>query len=693
MKKIIDLVHKEVCRITKNANVNKNITQNALLFTASALIGVRRMKIIHNGQESFINFFGVTFANSGAGKDVALSICEKMFELDTDKYVNVLKQNFKNLTSEKDNDIADIEEDIDYIIPSKYSVPLRGSVEGIMRVGNFFNHTTLGSFNITSSEFAHEINKDNLTILTKLWQSGSNDGSTNVNEKYKPISNIPSNILLYGTYEPFKQDNKLHQELNEILVSALARRSLFALSDNEDKIYLDNVQSNMNILIDFGKQFKEHIKSIENTIISINQDAQKILSSYMQKKFDAFNKSKTKINDISTANENKIARLAGIIALIGLKEEVDDEAINQAIQIQEQSNKALQYVLEPQTIYKRIYEALSIEPRGLSITELIDKNIGTKKKIDIEHNIELLKDYAFRFNQKVEVHGIAQKYRLVQYENTDLEKIICAISTGLSKDPAMEVYYKNVAIPFFGEERSVEALVQNKVIHSYLTCHVESDKRKPEYGYRKKDNFISGQNLIVFDIDEGMSLQEAISLLEQYKYIIHTTKSHQKDKNGIVADRFRILLPTKTEFYVTVEQHKELYENISKILGITTYDIATRNATRLWFTNPYAEVITKKEGDLLDVRCCLPDTEKEEKIRYVSKEEVDEVSKDKRIQGMIRYTLQNAVVGNRNNALFRLFAFVRDIEDVNIAKNVVLSTNAMLSEPLSENEVLQIIRR
>lgn len=693
MKDIINLAHKEVCRITKNANVNKNITLNALLFTASSALGTRRLKILHNGELSYINFFGTTFANSGTGKDVALNVCEKIFDLNNKNYIEMLKLNFKQLNAELPTDTIEQDNKIDYITPSKYSTPLRGSVEGIMRVGNFFNKTSLGAFNITSGEFAHEINKQNLAILTKLWQSGSNDGSTNVNEKYKPINNIPTNILLYGSYEPFKQDIKLHKELNEMLISGLARRSFFAIDDNNDKKYIKNkIESNFDILLDYGKEFKEHIKTLNTNIIKIESEAEKLLIKYMDKVNNIFNKHKSKINEIATTNENKIARLSGIITLIGLKSIVDKQSMKQAIDIINKSNNALKYILEPKTIYKRMYDELILEPRGLSVTELIDKNIGTNKKTDIENNIDLLEDYAFRFNQKIEIYGKAKKYRLIQYENTNINEIIVAIASGLSKEPQKELYYKNIKIPFFGDGKTIEQLVKHNIIKSFLTCHLENDKRKPDFGYRKKDNFISGQNLIAFDIDEGITLEEAKDLLEQYQYIIYTTKSHQKEKNGIIVDRFRILLPTKTKFYVNIEQHKKLYENLSKALGLSTYDIATRNATRLWFTNSKAQIITNKDSDLLDVRCCLPDTEKEEKIKYISKEEIDEVSKDKRIQGMIRYTLQNAIIGNRNTSIYKLYKFLYDLKVKNI-DTIIYNINTLLKDSLSLNEINQIIRR
>lgn len=58
---------------------------------------------------------------------------------------------------------------------------------------------------------------------------------------------------------------------------------------------------------------------------------------------------------------------------------------------------------------------------------------------------------------------------------------------------------------------------------------------------RNKENFLRA-DLIGLDFDEGMTLDEAKGLFAKYKHIIAPTKSHQKEKNGIVADRFRVIL-------------------------------------------------------------------------------------------------------------------------------------------------------
>ena len=64
------------------------------------------------------------------------------------------------------------------------------------------------------------------------------------------------------------------------------------------------------------------------------------------------------------------------------------------------------------------------------------------------------------------------------------------------------------------------------------------------------------QNLLIFDIDEGLNIEDAQKILNKYTYLISTTKSHNKVKKGIVCDRYRILIPAinipKGELYFSM---------------------------------------------------------------------------------------------------------------------------------------------
>lgn len=62
--------------------------------------------------------------------------------------------------------------------------------------------------------------------------------------------------------------------------------------------------------------------------------------------------------------------------------------------------------------------------------------------------------------------------------------------------------------------------------------------------YAKTDNFISS-DFLALDFDEPgeETLNEINNALSDHKRIIATTKSHQKDKNGVTCDRFRLIIP------------------------------------------------------------------------------------------------------------------------------------------------------
>ena len=70
------------------------------------------------------------------------------------------------------------------------------------------------------------------------------------------------------------------------------------------------------------------------------------------------------------------------------------------------------------------------------------------------------------------------------------------------------------------------------------------------------------------------------------------------------------------------------------------------------------------------------------------------VSDNARIAGMQRWTLTNAAVGSRNNSLMRLHRFVLDATgSKEQADEIVYQTNAMLLEPLAEDELRRTVCR
>lgn len=60
-------------------------------------------------------------------------------------------------------------------------------------------------------------------------------------------------------------------------------------------------------------------------------------------------------------------------------------------------------------------------------------------------------------------------------------------------------------------------------------------------GYRAAKNFICA-DLCILDFDKGLTVKEAVVLFSEYRCLIAASKSHQKNKDGVTCDRFRVVL-------------------------------------------------------------------------------------------------------------------------------------------------------
>ncbi len=111
-----------------------------------------------------------------------------------------------------------------------------------------------------------------------------------------------------------------------------------------------------------------------------------------------------------------------------------------------------------------------------------------------------------------------------------------------------------------------------------------------ENGHRNIKNFKSA-NCIALDIDEGVTIEEATKKLVGYTYFIAPTKSHLKEKNGTVCERFRILLGL-TRTITSREEYAGTYAKLLKMFP--TADIQCKDPSRYWA--PSTELTNDNKG-------------------------------------------------------------------------------------------------
>lgn len=131
---------------------------------------------------------------------------------------------------------------------------------------------------------------------------------------------------------------------------------------------------------------------------------------------------------------------------------------------------------------------------------------------------------------------------------------------------------------------------------------------------RNKSNFTQSE-IIGLDFDEGTDLSSAIKMFNSFKHIIGTTKSHQKEKNGKVCDRFRVIL-----FLAHPVYNRELYEGtVAKFLSdFPTADKACKDASRQFY--PCTEIVSINQyGNLVNVDYSIFSTSLEsEPLNFIS---------------------------------------------------------------------------
>lgn len=99
--------------------------------------------------------------------------------------------------------------------------------------------------------------------------------------------------------------------------------------------------------------------------------------------------------------------------------------------------------------------------------------------------------------------------------------------------------------------------------------------------YRKQDNFNSA-DLLVLDFDSGdRSIERAKEFFQAlgYQFVIGTTRNHQVLKDGKIADRYRVLIPTS----LTITDSECFRANMTKFISTFGADNACKDGGRMYY--------------------------------------------------------------------------------------------------------------
>ncbi len=201
-------------------------------------------------------------------------------------------------------------------------------------------------------------------------------------------------------------------------------------------------------------------------------------------------------------------------------------------------------------------------------------------------------------------------------------------------------------------------------------------------GYRKQENFMQGCELIILDIDDQWSLDQAKTFLDinGLKALIATTRNHQKQKDKLPpCDRFRIILPTIKPFKGNGIEYSVMMKNICGFFQGIPDIKAAKDCARFFYGNPNAEY-WYIEGGELDLKQ-FPKSEPKPKITFYKKLDNEKITE---------WFIAEAVPGNRNETLTkaRLYAKDNGLDPIWYVRQI----NSKLQEPIEEGELNQLLR-
>ena len=330
----------------------------------------------------------------------------------------------------------------------------------------------------------------------------------------------------------------------------------------------------------------------------------------------------------------------------------------------EESGEAFKQILTRERNFVKLVKYIVNAGREVTQVDLVE-DLAFYRGGDLQKRelMSLATAYGYKNNMvitKETLDGI-EFFTGEQMEVTDLDNMQVSFSTRITED------YKT-ATPKFDQLHKLVC----KPNHHY-TAHTFLD------GYRDSDHAIQGFNLIILDIDSGVTLASAKELLGDYQALYATTKRHTPELN-----RFRILMPLSHVVKLSPSKYKEFMQNVFNWLPFPVDD-QTSDIARKWESNK--GTYSYQNGKMMDATLFIPKTKKQEEQskRFIDLGNLGNVEK---------WFIQRTDAGNRSNQMikFALCLVDNDLSE-DVIEERVLAFNKQIPHPLDEAEIQSTVLR
>ena len=482
----------------------------------------------------------------------------------------------------------------------------------------------------------------------------------------------PTNMLLFGTPIKLFDGGQTEDQFYSFLETGYARRCFFGVGQQSKKSFhtmdaaeiyrLQTLPKNNAVIQQWATQFHRLADpDMFGWRMEMNDDVAIQLTAY-RIQCEQLAEQMAEHEEIKKAEMShryfKVLKLAGALAFVDESTEVTMDHLMSSILLAEESGVAFQSILTREKTYAKLAKYIAANNTELTHADLHEALPFYKTSSGARNEMMTLAT-AWGYKQHIIikknfVDGI-EFFRGETLEKTNLDELTVSYSDHFAYN------YDNVEIPFC----DLHTMMTSPGIH-WANHHFQK-------GHRSEENAVAGFNLVVIDVDGGISLDMVHDLMKEYMFMTYTTKRHSESEN-----RFRLVMPINYVLNLDSDEYKEFMNSLMSWLPFTTDESANQRAKK-WESFDGAYHYNK--GNLLDALPFIPKTSKNEQFKK-------EHSKLDSMENLERWFAQRIAMGNRNNNMLK-FALVlvdsgMDFASVNSS---VHEFNKKLNNPLTEDEI------
>lgn len=648
-----------------------------------------------------VNLYALILATSGYGKGYSINIMENDFisgfkkRFLTDTMPTIAEKNLFDIANDRairrgtnpDDELTKLK--VEYNECGNYPFTFdSGTAPAVKQLRQRLILANCGAINLQIDEIGSNLvsNTEILNPFLELYDQGLVKIKLTKNTKDSKRSEelegkTPANMLLFGVPIKLLDGGSTEDQFYSMLEIGYARRCLFAFGQTTNKAYYSmepeqiwNNQinpSNTQLINKWSNLFTSLADpTMFNWIINVPSDVGILLIKY-RVNCEKFADSLPEHEDVRKAElchrYFKALKLAGALAFIDRASVLDIQTLKQAILLVEESGEAFQILLNREKPYAKLAKyicSVGTEVTHADLTEALPFYKTSSTYRNEMMSLAIAWGFKHHLIIKKSVDNGIEFFKGETLKETNLDELIISYSLDWTFN-----YQKDLG-PF----SALGTLLQghsNGVPFSWCNHHFKNN-------HRCKENVIPGFNLIVLDIDGGVSIDIVHKLIKEYKFITYTTKRHTDGEH-----RFRLLIPTNYILELDSSDYREFVTNIINWLPFpsSSIDEASTQISKKWLANPNGEIFYNTEGELLDVLPFIPRTSKNEQYKQ-SFQKIESLS------NLERWFAQKMIEGNRNNNLIRYaYILVDNGMDLVSIRKAIHSFNNKLPNPLPKEEI------